>query len=137
MVQPKRFTEEKIIKPNHDMLSSGTQSIGIQSFNQGHQMHAVTKDNLQSTRSQGSNPSDAKSQGTLTREKVEATQSQHGQAISTGSSGVLTHGAALKKDVHVEQDKGVVRRVAGKGFNEAKEIANDAYDLAFGESQQK
>jgi conjugal transfer mating pair stabilization protein TraG len=132
MVQPKRFTEEKIIKPNHDMLSSGTQSIGIQSFNQGHQMHAVTKDNLQSTRSQGSNPSDAKSQGTLTREKVEEAQSQHGQAISTGSSGVLSHGAALKKDVLAEQDKGVVRRVAGKGIKEVLDLIPGT-----GEAQQK
>ena len=137
MVQPSRSIEEKRINPSHHESSTGKQILGSKSSNHGHQIHAVTKDNLQSISSHGSDHSPAKSSGAVTREKVETAQSQHGQAISTGSSGVLTHGAALKKDVHVEQDKGVVRRVAGKGFNEAKEIANDAYDLAFGESQQK
>jgi conjugal transfer mating pair stabilization protein TraG len=137
VVHPSRFTDEKRTNPSHHESSSGTKILGSKSSNHGHQIHAVSKDNLQSISSHGSDHSPAKSSGAVTREKVETAQSQHGQAISAGSSGVLTHGAALKKDVHVEQDKGVVRRVAGKGLNEAKEIANDAYDLAFGESQQK
>ncbi len=138
-VHPSKFTDEKRINPSHHEPSTGKQILGIQSPNQAHQVHPVTRDNLQSIRSQGSDHSPAKSSGAITREKVEAAQSQHGQAISTGSSGVLSHGAALKKDVQGEQDKGVVRRFASKGINEAKETASDAWKAVSGsgEVQQK
>jgi conjugal transfer mating pair stabilization protein TraG len=136
MAYAQRYMAEKGLTPTNT-ASSGSSLRSSYKKEQAHQVHPVTRESLQHVRSQASDLSSSKSQGAVTREKMEAAQSQHGQAISTGSSGVLTHGAALKKDVHVEQDKGVVRRVAGKGLNEAKEIANDAYDLAFGESQQK
>jgi hypothetical protein len=45
---------------------------------------------------------------------------------------VLSHGAALKKDVLAEQDKGVVRRVAGKGIKEVLDLIPGT-----GEAQQK
>ena len=82
----------------------------------------AVKDSLQNVSSQGSNFSHSKSEGVTIREKVEITQSQHIQAISTESSGVLKHGAALKKDVHVEQEKGLVRRVGAKVLNEIKKL---------------
>ena len=135
--QPSGFADEKPIHLNHQEPSLKTQTVGRQASNQGQQMHPVTKDNLHSISSQSSDHSRAKSSGAATRERVEAAQSQHGQAISTGSSGVLTHGAALKKDVHVEQGKGVVRRVSGKGIKEVSSLLDDVKNIKFGESQQK
>ena len=139
MVRASSNGDEKSTKSTYQVSPSVTQIKGTQTSDQRHQIHAVTKDSLQNTRTQGSDHSLIKNSGIATREKVEAIQSQHDQAISTGSTGVLTHGADLKKDVHVEQDKGVVRRVTDKGINEVKETASDAWKSVSGsgEVQQK
>ena len=120
MLEASRFTNEKTINSAHHKLTSETQ-IKVSNPSQ-QQVHPAVKDSLQNVSSQGSNFSHSKSEGVTIREKVEITQSQHIQAISTESSGVLKHGAALKKDVHVEQEKGLVRRVGAKGLNEIKKL---------------
>ena len=73
----------------------------------------------------------------MTRANVESAQTKHNQGISAESSGVLGHGAALKQEVHAEQDKGVIRRVGGKGVKEIENIGSDVLKATFGERQQK
>jgi conjugal transfer mating pair stabilization protein TraG len=135
--QANSVTTEQSINLSYQKVSPSLQIKGSQPSNQVLQSHDVAKNDLRSVSSQGSNLSSAKRQGAETREKVEATQSQHSQNISTESSGVLTHGADLKNNVHAEQDKGVVRRISSKGAKEAKSVLDDIKNIKFGENQQK
>lgn len=132
----------------HPVTNGGLQSIGSQSSglsqaksqnseNKGlhgesrgavpitNNVKTQARHSLQTKSSQSSNLSGAKIQGAVMRGKVEVTQSQQAQAISTESSGVLTHGASLKKDVHTQQNKGVVRRLSTKGGRELPKTADD------------
>ena len=108
---------------------------------QSHQVYAITRDSLKAVREQASDLTRNTSQVSQTREKIEALQVEHSQAIKTDANGVLNHGAALKKKVHTEQDKGVVRRVTAKGLKEVaktgEDFINAAKNIKFGENQQK
>ncbi len=135
MMQPSRSINESGMNstnPSQQELSSGKQIKGIYAA----QVHP---ESMQGVRSQASDLSPPKNAGSSIRAKVEVTQSQQNQAISTESNGVLTHGADLKRSVHVEQDKGVASRVAGKGINTAVESVGDTWNTlsGAGEAQQR
>ena len=140
MAYAQRYMAEQGLTPTNT-VASGNSSRNHYDQEQSHQVHAVTKDSLKAVREQANDLTQNTSQETQTREKVEALQAEHSQAIKTESSGVLNHGAALKQEVHREQDKGVTRRVVGKAGKEVMKTGQDIVDAAnsirFGESQQK
>lgn len=140
MAYAQRYMAEQGLTPTNT-VASGNYLRNHYDQEQSHQVHAVTKDSLKSVREQGSDLTQNTSQVSQTREKVEAIQAEHNQAIKTDASGVLNHGAALKREVHTEQDKGVTRRVVGKAGKEVmktgEDFVNAAKNINFGESQQK
>ena len=71
------------------------------------------------------------------RAKVNLMQEAHKQKVAASSSGVRSHGAELKREVHAEQEKGVIRRVGGKSIKEVEKIGSEVIEATFGESQQK
>ncbi len=140
MAYAQRYMAEQGMIPTNT-VSSENSSRNHYDQEQSHQVHAVTKDSLKSVREQASDLTQNTNQVSQTRENVESLQDEHSQAIKTESSGVLNHGAALKQEVHTEQDKGVTRRVVGKAGKEVMKTGQDIVDAAnsirFGESQQK
>ncbi len=141
MAYAQRYMAEQGMTPTNT-VSSGNSSRNSYEQEQSHQVHAVTRDSLKAVREQASDLTNNNSQVTQTREKVESLQAEHSQAIKAEASGVLNHGAALKQEVHTEQDKGVTRRAIGKAGREMINTGQDLIDSAknsikFGESQQK
>ena len=136
MAYAQRYMAEQGLTPTNT-VASGNSSRNHYDQEQSHQLHAVTKDSLKSVREQASDLTQNTNQVSQTRENVESLQAEHSQAIKTESSGVLNHGAALKQEVHTEQDKGVVRRIAGKGIKEVANTGKDVWNSISGESQQK
>ncbi len=140
MAYAQRYMAEQGMTPTNT-VASGNSSRNHYDQEQSHQVHAVTKDSLKAVREQASDLTQNTSQVSQTREKVEAIQAEHSQAIKTEASGVLNHGAALKQEVHTEQDKGVTRRVIGKAGKEVmktgEDLVNAAKNIKFGENQQK
>jgi conjugal transfer mating pair stabilization protein TraG len=133
MMYAQRYMAEKGLTPTNT-VSSGATSRSSYDQDQGHQVHAVTRDSLQNVRNQAN---DMTSVGSAARDAVEVAQSQHGQSISNESRSALDQGADLKRNVQAEQNKGVARRLSGKGVKEVANIATDSYDAVFGESQHK
>jgi hypothetical protein len=124
---------EKGLTPTNT-VSSGATARSSYDQDQSHQVHAVTRDSLQNVRNQAN---DMTSVGSAARDAVEVAQSQHGQSISNESRSALDQGADLKRNVQAEQNKGVVRRLSGKGTKEISNMIDDVKNIKFGESQQK
>lgn len=137
MAYAQRYMAEKGLTPSSSVAQSGSQLKNSYTQEQGHQIHAVTKDSLKNVRSEVSNFSENTSQGADTRSNVESRVARDRQAIKADSRGVLSHGSALKQEVHTEQDKGVIRRVGGKGVKEIEKIGQETWQVFTGESQQK
>ncbi len=133
MAYAQRYMAEKGLTPTNS-VSSGSTSRSSYDQDQGHQVHAVTRDSLQNVRNQAN---DMTSVGSAARGAVEVAQSQHGQSISDESRSALDQGADLKRNVQAEQNKGVVRRLSGKGTKEISNMIDDVKNIKFGESQQK
>ena len=128
MAYAQRYMAEKGLTPTNS-VSSGSTSRSSYDQDQGHQLHAVTRDSLQNVRNQAN---DMTSVGSAARDAVEVSQSQHKQSITSDSSSALDQGAELRRNVQTEQNKGVVRRLGAKGINEAKSLIPGS-----GEAQQK
>ena len=139
MMYAQRYMAEKGLTPTKS-VSSGSTSRSSYDQDQGHQVHAVTRDSLQNVRNQAN---DMTGVGSAARDAVEVAQSQHGQSITSGSSSTLDQGADLRRNVQTEQNRGVVRRLSAKGTQEVRAIGDDALELGkkmwngAGESQQK
>ena len=133
MMYAQRYMAEKGLTPTNS-VSSGSTSRSSYDQDQGHQVHAVTRDSLQNVRNQAN---DITSVGSAARDAVEVAQSQHGQSISNESRSALDQGADLRRNVQAEQNKGVVRRLSGKGTKEISNMIDDVKNINFGESQQK
>ena len=133
MAYAQRYMAEKGLSPTNT-VSSGSSSRSSYDQDQSHQVHAVTRDSLQNVRNQAS---DMTSVGREARDAVEVAQSQHGQSITSGSSSTLDQGADLRRNVQTEQNKGVVRRLSGKGTKEISNMIDDVKNIKCGESQQK
>jgi conjugal transfer mating pair stabilization protein TraG len=133
MMYAQRFMAEKGLTPTNT-VSSGATARSSYDQDQSHQVHAVTRDSLQNVRNQAN---DMTSVGSAARDAVEVAQSQHGQSISNESRSALDQGADLKRNVQAEQNKGVVRRLSGKGTKEISNMIDDVKNIKFGESQQK
>jgi len=139
MMYAQRYMAEKGLSPTNTVSSEST-SRSSYDQDQGHQVHAVTRDSLQNVRNQASDLTNVNSS---TRDAVEVAQSQQGQSIMSGSSSTLDKGADLKKNVQTEQNKGVVRRLSAKGTQEVRAITDDTLELGkkmwngAGEPQQK
>ena len=133
MMYAQRYMAEKGLTPTNS-VSSGSTSRSSYDQDQGHQVYAVTRDSLQNVRNQAN---DMTSVGSAARDAVEVAQSQHGRSISNESRSALDQGADLKRNVQAEQNKGVVRRLSGKGTKEISNMIDDVKNIKFGESQQK
>ncbi len=88
MAYAQRYMAEQGLAPTNT-VASGDSLRSNYNQEQGHQVHAVTKDSLNNVRAQGADLSQNISQGTQVREKAEDLQSQHNQGIKAESSGVL------------------------------------------------
>ncbi len=136
MAYAQRYMAEQGVAPTNTVASSANSLRSNYDQEQSHQVHAVTKDSLNEVKEQTSDLKQNISQGTQVREKAEALQAAHNQAIKTESSGVLNHGAALKQEVHTEQDNGVVTRVAANGAQEVAQTAGNVLKSITGASLQ-
>ncbi len=133
MAYAQRYMAEKGLTPTNS-VSSGATSRSSYDQDQSHQVHAVTRDSLQNVRNQAN---DMTTVGSAAREAVEVSQSQHKQSITNDSSSALDQGADLRRNIQAEQNKGVVRRLSGKGTKEISSMIDDVKNIKFGESQQK
>ena len=124
-----RFLSSQGLNPRASVASSPASVRGNYDRELSHQTHAVTKDSMDEVRSSASNMS-VSNQGAATRERAEAQLSSQQGEIHQGSSGIQTHGTHLKREVHQEQDKGVMRRVGAKGIGEVKGMVTDTVDSA-------
>jgi len=123
-----RYMAERGLNPGGVSASSSAQVRNQYDTEQGHQVYAVTKDSLQHVRNQAGDL--ASNSGISTRQNAEEKITQGRKVIVEGANDARGQGSLLKDDISAEQNKGVMRRVAGKGITE---ISN----LVPGEPQQK
>ncbi len=153
MAYAQRYMAEKGLTPSSSVVSSGSHLKSSYTQEQGHQVHAVTKDSLNEVRKASNmepqmSKQDHQNNGTAEvrtagitastikgaeiRAKVDGSVAQDRQEIKSSASSVFVHGADLKKDVGAEQDKGVTKRLGGKGIKEIVSLIPGS-----GESQQR
>ena len=132
MAYASRYMAEKGLNPANTVSSSNSQIKSSYAQEQGHQVHAVTRESMNAVRQQASELMSNANHGQSTRESVETQMAQNKEAIKNDSSGVLVHGAHLQQNVATEQNKGVVRRVGAKGIKEVYNLIPGG-----GEAQQK
>ena len=142
MAYAQKFMAEQGMLPSNPVSSINHNLKDAYEQEKAQQVYAVTKDSLNAVRTQADDMINNQNQGIATRSEVATMQTEHNQAIKTESSGVLTHGAEVKKAVHKEQNKGVTTRVIGKAGKEIIKTGEDIVDVAkssikFGENQQK
>ncbi|MFN6414730.1 MAG: conjugal transfer protein TraG N-terminal domain-containing protein [Pseudomonadota bacterium] len=134
-----RYMAERGLNPGGISTPPSAQVRSQYDAEQGHQSYAVTKDSLRQVRNQAGDI--ASTSGVSTRQNAEEKIIQGHNMIGERSNETLSHGSALKQNVHTEQNKGVVKRVGNKGIQEVNNMVNDAAEAGkkiwSGESQQK
>ena len=136
MAYAQRYMAEKGLTPSASVIPSSSNLKSSYSQEQGHQVHVVTKDSLESLRKEAGNM-EPRINGQYTRDQVDDKMTSRAAEIGGTASQIQSRGSDITQAVKKNQDKGVNRLVVSKGAEEVANIVKDIKNFRIGEKQQQ